>query len=108
MTFIERITELRREKGVSEKQVLLDCGLSKNSFGNWKKGITPLVSAQNVLASYFGVSVEYLMGLTDIKKEPITDEDDGLSQEFKSLYCQLTPEQREIVIAAMRDFAREK
>lgn len=65
MTFIERVTELRQEKGVTEKQVLLDCGLSKNSFGNWKKGIVPLPSAQNILAAYFGVSTDYLMGKTN-------------------------------------------
>lgn len=65
MTFIERVTELRQEKGVTEKQVLLDCGLSKNSFVNWKKGIVPHASAQNILAAYFGVSADYLMGKTD-------------------------------------------
>lgn len=65
MTFIDRITELRKEKGVSEKQVLLDCGLSKNSFGNWKKNIIPMPATQQLLAKYFGVSVDYLMGKTN-------------------------------------------
>lgn len=65
MNFIERITALRKEKGVTEKQVLEDCGLSKNSFGNWKKGIIPVSTTQTILARYFGVSVEYLMGKTD-------------------------------------------
>lgn len=65
MTFIDRVTELRKEKGVSEKQVLLDCGLSKNSFGNWKKNIIPMPATQQLLAKYFGVSVDYLMGKTN-------------------------------------------
>ena len=65
MTFIDRVTELRKEKGVSEKQVLLDCGLSKNSFGNWKKNIIPMPATQQLLARYFGVSVDYLMGKTN-------------------------------------------
>lgn len=66
MEFIDRITILRKEKGVTEKQVLLDCGLSKNSFGNWKKGMTPAPAAQKILATYFGVSVDYLMCKTNI------------------------------------------
>lgn len=66
MEFIDRITALRKEKGVTEKQVLLDCGLSKNSFGNWKKGMTPAAAAQKILATYFGVSVDYLMCKTNI------------------------------------------
>lgn len=65
MTFIDRVTELRKEKGVSETQVLRDCGLSKNSFGNWKKNIIPMPATQQLLAKYFGVSVDYLMGKTN-------------------------------------------
>ena len=65
MNFIDRVTNLRKEKGVTEKQVLIDCGLSKNSFGNWKKGMTPAPAAQKILANYFGVTVDYLMGKTN-------------------------------------------
>lgn len=108
MDFIDRLTALRAEKGITEKQVLSDCGLSKNSFGNWKKGIVPTAATQAVLARYFGVSTDYLMGKTDIKEKPTTENGDGLSQEFKSLYCQLTPEQKEILLGAMREFVKEK
>ena len=65
MTFIERTTELRKEKNLTEKQVLLDCGLNKNSFGIWKQGRLPVSATRKILADYFGVSVEYLMGQTD-------------------------------------------
>lgn len=65
MTFIERTTELRKEKNLTEKQVLLDCGLNKNSFGLWKQGSLPVSATRKILAEYFGVSVEYLMGETD-------------------------------------------
>lgn len=65
MTFIERTTELREERNLTEKQVLLDCGLNKNSFGIWKQGRLPVSATRKILADYFGVSVEYLMGETD-------------------------------------------
>ena len=108
MSFIERLTELRKERGLTQKEVLEACGLNKNSFGLWKDGRVPIASTQKLLADYFGVSVSYLMGKTDTREEPTTNKGDGLSQEFTSLYCQLTPEQREIVLAAMREFAKEK
>ncbi len=73
MNFIERITALRQAKGVTEKQVLSDCGLNKNCFTNWKKGMIPVTSAQRVLASYFGVTVDYLMGKTN-KPVPQSDQ----------------------------------
>lgn len=109
MTFFERVTSLREEKGVTQIQMAADLGLNKNTFGKWKQGAIPLRSTQQLLAQYFGVSVEYLLGKTDERKErPTTETGDEPSQEFKSLYCQLSPEQREIVLAAMREFAKEK
>lgn len=65
MTFYERLSELRKEKGVTQKQITDELDLGKNSFGDWKKGITPLRSTQQLLAKYFGVSVDYLMGKTN-------------------------------------------
>lgn len=65
MSFFERLTELRREKGVTQKQIIEELDLGKNSFGDWKKGIIPLRSTQQLLAKYFGVSVDYLMGKTN-------------------------------------------
>lgn len=65
MTFYERLTELRREKGVTQKQIQEELNLGKNSFGDWKKGIIPIRSTQQLLAKYFGVSIDYLMGKTN-------------------------------------------
>lgn len=65
MTFYERLTELRREKGLTQKQIVDELNLGKNSFGDWKKGTIPVRSTQQLLAKYFGVSVDYLMGKTN-------------------------------------------
>lgn len=65
MQFVERVAVLAKEKGVTEKQVLLDCDLNKNLFGLWRRGSNPNKATQKILADYFGVSVEYLMGETD-------------------------------------------
>lgn len=65
MTFYERLTELRREKGLTQKQIIDELNLGKNSFGEWKKGTIPVRSTQQLLAKYFGVSVDYLMGKTN-------------------------------------------
>ena len=65
MTFFERVTALREEKGVTQIQMANDLGLNKNTFGKWKQGAMPLRSTQLNLAKYFGVSVDYLMGKTN-------------------------------------------
>lgn len=69
MQFVERVAALAKENGVTEKQVLLDCKLNKNLFGLWRQGRTPSTATKRVLADYFGVSVEYLMGETDDRGE---------------------------------------
>lgn len=65
MQFVDRVAALAKEKGVTEKQVLLDCGLNKNLFGLWRRGSNPSVATQKVLSDYFGVSIDYLVGKTD-------------------------------------------
>lgn len=65
MGFYERVTALRKERGLSQKQVQEELNLNKNSFGNWKSGVIPVYSTQKALADYFGVSVQYLSGVTE-------------------------------------------
>ena len=63
MTFIERLEELRKEKGITRKKLLEDCQLGKNQIKYWEtKGIIPTPSVLVVLSNYFGVSPEYLLG----------------------------------------------
>lgn len=106
--FWERFREECILIGKKPNPVAKELGVSSGTVTGWKNGAVPKPEMLSKIASYFDVSVDYLMGETDIKEKPTTDEGDGLSQEFKSLYCQLTPEQREIVLAAMREFAKEK
>lgn len=73
MTFYERLNMLCDEKGITKKQLTEDCGLNKNSPTNWKHGKIPINSIQQLLAQYFGVSVDYLMGRTDTVPERTTN-----------------------------------
>ena len=63
MQFGERLEQLRKEKGVTRKAVLDAVGASHNQYQNWvTRGNVPLPSTLEKLATYFGVSVEYLKG----------------------------------------------
>lgn len=73
MTFYDRLTELRKKSGKTQKEVQDDLRLNKNSFGIWKTGKIPVQSTQLALAQYFGVSVDYLMGRTDTVPERTTN-----------------------------------
>lgn len=60
--FFDRLKSLCDEKGISTYKAATDIGLNRSSVNKWKKGATPRGSVAALLASYFGVSVDYLLG----------------------------------------------
>ena len=68
--FIERLNNLLNEKKVTKNKFLSDIGLNKSSLINWsQRGTIPSGEILLKIANYFDVSVDYLLGKTDIKKE---------------------------------------
>ena len=65
-TIKDRIRQLRTEKGLSQKEVSISIGLTKNALGNYEAGIRePSVDVIIRLCDYFDVSADYLLGRTD-------------------------------------------
>lgn len=64
---MNRIKELRQKKGDSVKKVADEVGLSQSMLSSYENGTrSPRDEGTwDKLANYFGVSVSYLMGLTD-------------------------------------------
>ena len=64
--FIERLKELRLEKGLSLIQLAKETGISKSAISFWENG-DRIPTALNIitLAKYFEVSADYLLGLVD-------------------------------------------
>lgn len=98
MKAIEKIFSLMTERGISAAQLTKDAYLTVGSITQWKKG-TAKPSAENLskLADYFGVSVDYLLGRTEIretvtaenqfkiKKAPsLTDEEKQLLDDYRA------------------------
>ncbi len=63
-TLYERIQCMCKNKGVSASRMCLDLGLSKSTMSDMKYGRTKGISTGSAqkIASYFGVSVGYLLG----------------------------------------------
>lgn len=63
-----RIKELRLEKGLSQRKIAEETGISQQSLSFYEKGDrNPKIETWQKLADYFGVSVSYLQGVSDIK-----------------------------------------
>lgn len=80
--FFDIFYDLCKRKGVSCKKAAEDIGLSNSITTKWKKtGATPGGDTLQRIASYFGVSTDYLLGKESKKapavsgKRSVSDED---------------------------------
>ena len=105
-TLYKRISELCRAKGVSGSRMCLDLGMSKSILSDIKSGRKKGVSTDTAqkMAAYLNVSVGYLLGEEEEKKEQPTDFD-GLSDKRKALmdFAMSVPEDKaELLLQVMR------
>lgn len=70
-TLYERITTLCKEKGITGGKLCTDLKMSKSTLTDLKMGRQTGLSATKAqkIASYFNVSVGYLLGEEEIKEE---------------------------------------
>lgn len=75
MSTIDKIVTLLKEQGKTQKDLTDYLGISKNTFTDWKGG---RVKSYNKflpqIADYLGVSVDYLLGKTELKKGAVPTE----------------------------------
>ena len=106
VTLYERLSELCVEKGVKGGRMCTDLGISKSLMTDLKSGRKKGVNAETAqkIASYFGVSVGYLLGEEEKEEKP-TVEDDELSANIKQLvdFVKTVPEDKvELVLKVMK------
>lgn len=64
--FAERLKELRLEKGLSIVGLAKNIGTSHANISRWEsKERLPNIDAVIILAKYFNVSTDYLLGVVD-------------------------------------------
>lgn len=73
----ERLKDLRVERGLTLGQLAEQTGLSKSALGKYEaddfKDISPFSIV--TLAKFYGVSTDYLLGMTETKNHPDTELD---------------------------------
>lgn len=100
--FIQRLIQLCKEKEIKPQQLRYHINVQSATITKWTKGeLLPNPSVLIKLSQYFNCSIDYLLGLSDIK-EVITS--DNLRKNIPEVdkiiidhYKSLTPHDREIV-----------
>lgn len=67
--FRERLRLLRIEKGISQKKIAEEVGITEVGYRNYETGRRkPTFTVLPTIADFFNVSIDYLVGRTDNPK----------------------------------------
>lgn len=110
-TLYERLDELCKNRGVKGGRMCSDLGISKSLMTDLKSGRKKGVNAETAqkIASYFGVSVGYLLGEEE-KEKPTIPEDDGLTNSKRVLIDfakTLSEDQAELALRLLKSLVGE-
>lgn len=98
----QRIKELCAERGITMGKLEEDLGIGTSLIRKWKANTSPSIDKVRVIAEYFNVSSDYLIGMSDIPssaEELISDEDFVSLQRAKS---KMSPQDRERMMKMIR------
>ncbi|OFU67425.1 transcriptional regulator [Enterococcus sp. HMSC14A10] len=112
MTIFDRIKKLAQKRGKTPKQIAMELGLGENLFYKWKKS-SPTADKLQLVANYFHVSTDYLLGRTnnpninddelpkefDIRDDTITMTYDGIA---------LSESEKHVILAAARALVEQR
>lgn len=78
LTIPERLKDLRAERGLDIAEVAKATGLSSSALSNYENDEVKDISHRAILAlaKFYGVSADYLLGLTETKNHPNANLDD--------------------------------
>lgn len=94
MDFKYRIRDLRREKNLTADELGELVGVSRFSVSNWETGRNqPNNDVLIKLSQVFGVTIDYILGNSDIPSPESVTEDDFVVA-FSGLSGELTDEQK--------------
>lgn len=105
--FWKRFTELCTSQNKFPNNVASELGFSNAAPTHWKQGSIPRAAALKKIADYFGVTVEYLKGETDIKN-PANNDDNGMEKAVIRLFSRIPAESRKDAMNYLRFLAEQK
>jgi transcriptional regulator with XRE-family HTH domain len=106
---MNRIKELRTERGITQADLAKILKISDRAVGHYENGDRePDYSTLLKIADYFDVSIDYLLGVSDIKKPNESKNTDKEFVAFYEGYKDLDDADKEILKATLDAFVRAK
>lgn len=106
---MNRIKELRTERGITQADLAKILKISDRAVGYYENGDRePDYSTLLKIADYFDVSIDYLLGASDIKKPNESKNTDKEFVAFYEGYKDLDDADKEILKATLDAFVKAK
>ena len=99
-----KYVELCNSVNKAPNKVASELGVTSGTATKWKNGAVPQDRTIKKIADYFGVSVEYLKGETDIKN-PGAKESTEMDKEVVRLFSKVPEEKKEEAMRYLRFLA---
>lgn len=104
----QRLLELRKARNLTQQRLAIELGIDQTSISSYECGkYLPTVEVLVKLAEYFGVSTDYLLGLSDVKTPLKTAATDQTAYAL-ALYSSLPNSYRERAIGYMESLKENK
>ena len=109
MKFKFILRNLRFEEKISQEALATSLGVTRGAVAQWENGFTiPTNDMLTKIADYFNVSLDYLMGRSDIKNpNNINITQDDFSIAFSNLQGDLTEEDKRQILKMAQFLAEE-
>lgn len=109
---LKNLRSLREKTGISQKTLADAIGVSQQSINKYENhNIEPDIDTLIRISDYFGTSVDYLIGHTDIRRKIETVYSFELNQaecDLVTAYRELNSKQRGVVRLLMESYADQK
>lgn len=97
------ISDCCEKKGVSARTAFVESGVGRSFYDNINKGSVPSVDKLQALAVYFGVSLDYLVGNTDVPEVNRAEETPQMA--LARAIVALPPDKQEMISKLVADLA---
>lgn len=91
--FSERIIRLRKETNMTQSELAKKLGIPRTTYSNYENGNRqPDYETLQKIANYFGVSSDYLIGMSDTSSNVVKE---NKQEYFEDKYGPVTEEEKE-------------
>ena len=97
---MNKLLELRKERNLKQEDLAILLGMTRQGYSYYEKGLRdPDPATLQKLSQYFGVSIDYILGSTEVRtvlpgETPLTDNEKTLLE----LFNQVPKEQQQLVV----------